>query len=182
MNAKLEYATFGAGCFWCVEAVFQRLQGVQEVVSGYTGGNIKEPTYREICTGLTGHAEVIKIGFNPEVISYAELLEVLWTTHDPTTLNQQGADRGTQYRSAIYYHTEEQRIIAEQSKAEVATTLYDDPIVTEITAAPVFYPAEQSHQNYYNQNGIAPYCRIVINPKVAKLKAKFADKLKNEYV
>jgi len=182
MNNNSEIATFGAGCFWCVEAVFQRLEGVKSVVSGYTGGNIKDPTYREICTGLTGHAEVIRITFDPSVISYELLLEVLWTTHDPTTLNRQGNDRGTQYRSAIYYHSEEQKQVAEKSKAEVATQLWDDPIVTEITAAPIFYPAEEGHQDYYNQNGIVPYCRIVINPKVAKLKSKFAHKLKKEYV
>jgi len=129
MNNNLEIATFGAGCFWCVEAVFQRLEGVKSVVSGYTGGNIKDPTYREICTGLTGHAEVIRITFDPSVISYELLLEVLWTTHDPTTLNRQGNDRGTQYRSAIYYHSEEQKQVAEKSKAEVATQLWDDPIV-----------------------------------------------------
>ena len=178
----MEIATFGAGCFWCVEAVFQRLEGVESVVSGYTGGNIKNPSYKEICTGLTGHAEVIKITFDPAIISYELLLEVLWTTHDPTTLNRQGNDRGTQYRSAIYYHSEEQRLAGELSKAEVATQLWDDPIVTEITSAPIFYPAEDGHQNYYNQNGIVPYCRIVINPKVAKLKSKFANKLKKEYV
>jgi len=135
MNENLRVATFGAGCFWCVEAVFQRLEGVHEVKSGYTGGNIKDPTYKEICTGLTGHAEVVRILFNPEVISYNTLLEVLWTTHNPTTLNQQGADKGTQYRSAIYYHSEEQRKTAIASKAEFATTLWDEPIVTEISEA-----------------------------------------------
>lgn len=181
MEKKLELATFGAGCFWCVEAVFQRLKGVQRVVSGYTGGSIKNPTYREVCSGLTGHAEVVQITFDPSVISYEELLQVLWISHDPTTLNQQGADRGTQYRSAIYYHDEAQKQAAERSKAQVATTLWSDPIVTEISPAEVFYVAEADHQNYYNDHGIAPYCRIVISPKISKLKAKFAHKLKEEY-
>jgi len=181
MTDKNKYATFGAGCFWCVEAVFQRLEGVSEVISGYTGGNIANPSYREICTGLTGHAEVVRISYDPSIISYRELLEVLWTTHDPTTLNRQGADKGTQYRSAIYYHDDEQQQDAIWSKDNVATKIWSDPIVTEITAAPEFYHAEADHQDYYNQNGMQPYCRIVINPKVAKLKEKFSKKLKSEY-
>ena len=177
----MKKATFGAGCFWCVEAVFQRLEGVTNVLSGYMGGKIKNPTYREICSGLTGHAEVIQIEYDESIISYDVLLDVLWTTHNPTTLNQQGADRGTQYRSVIFYHDDDQRATAEISKAEVATLAWDDPIVTEISPAEVFYEGEKEHQNYYNDHKIAPYCRIVINPKVAKLKAKFAHKLKKEY-
>lgn len=179
-NKNYDIATFGAGCFWCVEAVFQRLKGVHKVESGYMGGNTPDPTYREICTGMTGHAEVAQITYDPEVISFEELLEVLWTTHDPTTLNRQGNDKGTQYRSAIFYHNEEQKAIAEKSKEEVATKLYDDPIVTEITAASKYYPGEPYHQDYYNRNGYAPYCRFVIAPKVSKLRKTFAHKLKEE--
>lgn len=175
-------ATFGAGCFWCVEAVFQRLQGVEKVVSGYMGGNIKNPTYREISSGLTGHAEVIQITFDDNIISFEELLEVLWATHDPTTLNQQGADRGTQYRSAIFYHDDDQKSTAEKSKAEVATLVWNNPIVTEISKATEFYIGEEYHQNYYNTNKSAAYCSIVINPKLSKLRSKFAHKLKEEYV
>ena len=182
MEKNLELATFGAGCFWCVEAVFQRLQGVEKVVSGYTGGSIKNPTYREVCSGLTGHAEVIQISFDPTVISFKELLELLWVSHDPTTLNRQGADRGTQYRSAIYYHNEEQKKEAENSKRNIASALWKDPIVTEVSPAQVFYPAEEGHQDYYNSNSIDPYCRVVINPKITNLKNKFAHKLKPEYV
>ncbi|NNF21517.1 MAG: peptide-methionine (S)-S-oxide reductase MsrA [Saprospiraceae bacterium] len=174
-----EIATFGAGCFWCVEAVFQELQGVFKVESGYMGGSVKNPTYREICTGTTGHAEVAQITYDPQVISFEELLEVLWTTHDPTTLNRQGADRGTQYRSAVFYHNEEQRKLAEKSKANVATKIWDDPIVTEISEVSKFYVAEDYHQNYYKYNPNAGYCRVVINPKLTKLREKFADKLKS---
>jgi len=182
MDNKIRYATFGAGCFWCVEAVFQRLKGVTEVTSGYTGGAVQNPSYREVCSGLTGHAEVVRIAYEPEIIKYDELLQILWTTHDPTTLNRQGADKGTQYRSAIYYHSEQQKKSAELSKANIATQIWDDPIVTEITEAPKFYPAELDHQDYYNQNSIQPYCRIVINPKIAKLKSKYTSLLKPEYV
>lgn len=175
----METATLGAGCFWCVEAVFQELKGVNAVISGYTGGHVKNPTYEEICRGTTGHAEVTQITFDPEVISFEEILEVFWTTHDPTTLNQQGYDIGTQYRSAVYYHNDTQKAIAEKSKAEVATQLWDDPIVTEITALPKFYEAEDYHQNYYSLNPNQGYCRAVINPKMAKFRAKFAHKLKS---
>ncbi|MBK8832062.1 MAG: peptide-methionine (S)-S-oxide reductase MsrA [Saprospiraceae bacterium] len=177
-SMNTEIATFGAGCFWCVEAVFQELKGVLKVESGYMGGAIPNPTYREVCTGTTGHAEVTRITFDPTVISYEELLEVLWTTHDPTTLNRQGADAGTQYRSAIFYHSEEQKSKAEKSKKEVATTIWDSPIVTEIVAADTFYPAEEYHQDYYALNPNAGYCRAVISPKVAKVRATFTDKLK----
>jgi peptide-methionine (S)-S-oxide reductase len=175
---KLEVATFGAGCFWCVEAVFQQMAGVRTVVSGYMGGHVDNPTYREICTGTTGHAEVAQITFDPEQISYATLLEVLWVSHDPTTLNRQGADKGTQYRSAIFYHSDAQREEAIKSKKEVAPTFWSDPIVTEITAASTFYEAEKYHQNYYNENKNVGYCRIVISPKIGKVRQKFAQKLK----
>ncbi len=178
----MKKATFGAGCFWCVEAVFQRLEGVTNVVSGYMGGKVKNPTYREICSGLTGHAEVIQIEYDESIISYEVLLDVLWATHNPTTLNQQGADRGTQYRSVIFYHDDDQRAIAEISKAEVAPLVWDDPIVTEISPAEVFYEGEEEHQNYFNDHKTDTYCSIVINPKIAKLKAKFAHKLKKDYV
>ena len=176
---KTEIATFGAGCFWCVEAVFQELKGVISVESGYMGGSTANPTYRYVCTGNTGHAEVTQVTFDPAVISYDELLEVLWTTHDPTTLNRQGADAGTQYRSAIFYHDEEQKVKAEKSKAEVATKLWDKPIVTQIVPADTFYPAEGYHQDYYANNPNAGYCQIVINPKIQKVRSKFSDKLKN---
>ena len=177
-DTNLETAYFGAGCFWCVEAVFQEIQGVYTVESGYMGGQTENPTYREICTGTTGHAEIVKLTFDPETISYAELLEILWTTHDPTTLNRQGADRGTQYRSAIFYANENQKSAAEKSKAEVATQIWDDRIVTEITPVSTYYPAEDYHQNYYKYNPNQGYCQVVINPKIRKVREKFADKLK----
>lgn len=179
---NLKKAIFGAGCFWCVEAVFQRLEGVTDVESGYIGGETDNPTYRDICTGLTGHAEVIRFSYDEEVISFDELLEIFWTTHDPTTLNRQGADKGTQYRSAIFYQDEDQKIKALDSKENVATKIWEDPIVTEITEATTFYKAEVYHQNYFNAHKTAPYCSVVINPKVAKLKQKFSHKLKQEYV
>jgi peptide-methionine (S)-S-oxide reductase len=177
-NTTVEVATFGAGCFWCVEAVFQELQGVLKVESGYMGGSTEDPSYREVCSGTTGHAEVARITFDPSVISYEELLEVLWTTHDPTTLNRQGADVGTQYRSAIFYYSEEQKQKAEDSKAKVAPTIWDKPIVTEIVPADKFYSAEDYHQNYYANNQNAGYCQIVINPKILKVRSKFSNKLK----
>lgn len=173
-----ETAVFGAGCFWCVEAVFQQLNGVIKVESGYMGGKTLNPTYREVCSGTSGHAEVARITYDPDVITYEELLEVLWTTHDPTTLNRQGADAGTQYRSAIFYLNDDQRIQAQTSKANVATKIWDKPIVTEIVPASTFYPAENYHQNYYNNNPEAGYCVMVINPKIKKVREKFADKLK----
>jgi len=166
--SSLEIASFGAGCFWCVEAVFENLDGVQDVVSGYMGGEVKDPTYREVCTGTTGHAEITQITFDPAVISYETLLDWLWRSHNPTTLNQQGADKGTQYRSAIFYHSEAQRETAEASKA-AAQKDFDRPIVTEITEASVFYPAEDYHQDYYRLNKAAPYCQMVIRPKLKKL-------------
>ncbi len=176
----METTTLGAGCFWCVEAVFQQLKGIVSVTSGYMGGHVKNPSYKEVCNETTGHAEVAQIAFNPALISYSDLLEVFWTTHDPTTMNRQGNDIGSQYRSAIYYHSEGQRVIAEKSKAEEATKLWDNEIVTEITLASVFYIAENYHQNFYASNTEYGYCRIIINPKLEKVHKKFADKLKEQ--
>ena len=174
-------ATFGNGCFWCTEAVFQRLNGVEKVAPGYSGGQTESPTYKDVCTGTTGHAEVIQITYRPEVISFAELLEVFWKTHDPTTLNRQGADVGTQYRSAVFYHNEEQRMDAEQLKEKLdASGAFSSPIVTEITPYETFYEAEVDHHNYFNLNGNQGYCRAVIQPKVEKFVEVFADKLKNQ--
>ncbi|MDY7393821.1 peptide-methionine (S)-S-oxide reductase MsrA [Aureibaculum sp. 2210JD6-5] len=174
-----ELATFGNGCFWCTEAIFQQLEGVSKVESGYAGGSVKNPTYKEVTTGTTGHAEVIRLSFDPKVISYTELLEVFFSTHDPTTLNRQGADVGTQYRSAIFYHNEEQKNAAEAMLAALEKeNIFDDPIVTEITALNNYYPAEDYHQNYYNNNKNQGYCRAVINPKLEKFKKQYKDKLK----
>ena len=171
-----DIATFGAGCFWCVEAIFQDIKGVTDVVSGYSGGRVKNPTYAEVCTGNTGHAEVCQIYFDPEIISYKELLNVFWRTHDPTTLNRQGADVGTQYRSVIFYHNEEQRKLAEESKRETDRSgLYKKPLVTEITAFEQFYPAEEYHQDYFNQNPNQPYCQFNIDPKVKKFRKQFKE-------
>jgi peptide-methionine (S)-S-oxide reductase len=178
-SGTTEVATFGAGCFWCTEAVFQQLKGVQKVVSGYSGGTVKNPTYQQVCSGTTGHAEVVQVTFDPKVVTYDELLEVFWQTHDPTTLNRQGNDEGTQYRSVIFYHGEEQRRRAEHYKEKLSKAgIFKDPIVTEISKAGEFYAAEGYHQNYYNQNGKAPYCAYVIKPKVDKVKKVFKDKLK----
>ena len=165
-----EKATFGAGCFWCVEAVFQRLEGVKDVVPGYCGGDKDNPTYKEICTGMTGHAEVAQITFDPTTISFDELLNMFWQSHDPTTPNRQGNDVGTQYRSAIFYHNEEQRSAAEGSKEKFDNSeIFSNQIVTEIIALDQFWPAEDYHNNYYNNNPNQPYCRIVIKPKLDKL-------------
>lgn len=180
MSEKTDTAIFGAGCFWCVEAIFQRLKGVESIESGYTGGTVENPTYKQVCTGETGHAEVAKIIFNPDVISFNELLEVFWTTHDPTTLNQQGADIGTQYRSAVFYLNDEQKMQAEKSKSEIATQIWNGSIVTEITPLKKYYKAEDYHQNYFNQNSDQSYCRFVINPKLEKFRKKFRDKIKDE--
>jgi peptide-methionine (S)-S-oxide reductase len=178
MNTN-QLATFGAGCFWCVEAVFQRLKGVSKVQSGYSGGHKDNPTYNEVCSETTGHAEVCQVTFDPEIISFEELLKVFWKTHDPTTLNQQGADRGTQYRSAIFYHDDEQKEIAESMKAELdSAKVFNKPIVTEITKFDKFFEAEAYHNNYYDNNPAQPYCSFVITPKVRKLETYFADKLK----
>lgn len=176
---KPDTATLGAGCFWCVEAIFEELNGVQSVVSGYSGGKIANPTYREVCSGLTGHAEVVQITYDPDVISFAEILEVFWQTHDPTTLNRQGADVGTQYRSAIFYHNDAQKKTAEELKQKLNESgAFNSPIVTEISAFTNFYPAEDYHQEYYANNGNEGYCRIVIKPKMDKFRKVFADKLK----
>ena len=176
---ELEVATFGAGCFWCVEAVFQNLVGVESVVSGYAGGHVKNPSYREVTMGDTGHAEVAQIKYDPKKITFDELLEVFWQTHDPTTLNRQGADTGTQYRSVIFYHNEEQKRLAEKYKKELdKSSAFENPIVTEIIALDRFYVAEDYHQNYYNLNSDQPYCSFVIVPKLEKLKKVFKDKLK----
>ena len=180
MSEKTDTAILGAGCFWCVEAIFQRLKGVESIESGYTGGTVENPTYKQVCTGETGHAEVTKIIFNPDVISFNDLLEVFWTTHDPTTLNQQGADIGTQYRSAVFYLNDEQKRQAEKSKSEIATQIWDGTIVTEITPLKKYYKAEDYHQNYFNQNSDQSYCRFVINPKLEKFRKKFKDKIKDE--
>lgn len=172
-------ATLGNGCFWCTEAIFQSLNGVESAVSGYSGGLTENPTYKEVCTGQTGHAEVIQIIFDPTVISYEELLEAFWSSHDPTTLNRQGNDVGTQYRSVIFYHNEEQRKIAEDFKTDLnAKKVFPSPIVTEISPAVKFYKAEDYHQQYFELNGSEPYCTYVIKPKLEKFKKAFADKMK----
>src|SRR6202142_2089894 len=170
-------ATLAGGCFWCLEAVFQRLRGVERVVSGYMGGQMPNPDYKSVCTGTTGHAEVVQVHFDPAQISFENLLEVFFAIHDPTTLNQQGNDRGTQYRSAIYFHSAEQQTAAEKAIAAEAAN-WADPIVTEVTAAQTFYPAETYHQNYYEQNSYQPYCQYVVAPKVKKLVEKFGSRLK----
>lgn len=176
---KTDTATFGNGCFWCTEAIFQDLKGVLKVTSGYSGGRLKNPTYKEVCSGLTGHAECLQIIFNPDEITFEELLEVFWKTHDPTTLNRQGNDVGTQYRSVIFYHDEKQKQLAEHYKKELEEAkIFNNPIVTEITAFDVFYPAENYHQEYYNLNGQEPYCQYVIRPKVEKFRKVFKEKLK----
>lgn len=175
-----QQATFGAGCFWCVEAIYQRVNGVISVESGYSGGNVKNPSYREVTTGRTGHAEVARITFDPSIISFKELLEVFWHTHNPTTLNRQGADVGTQYRSAIFYHDEDQKRIAEQSREKTdASDLWEDPIVTEVSPLENYYKAEDYHQNYYDNNPNAGYCSVVIAPKIAKFKKDFPHLLKD---
>lgn len=179
MIDNLEIATLGSGCFWCTEAFFLPVKGIKSVVSGYSGGKIKNPTYKEVCSGLTGHAEVIQVTFNPSIISYSEILEIFWNTHDPTTLNKQGADEGTQYRSVVYYHTDEQRKIASAYKAQLNQSgVYKNPIVTEISPFTVFYPAEEYHQNYFELNPNQGYCAYVIKPKVKKFKKQFEAKLK----
>jgi peptide-methionine (S)-S-oxide reductase len=176
---RTETATLAGGCFWCLEAVYELLAGVTSVKSGYVGGHTENPTYEQVCRGTTGHAEVVQITYDPDVISYADLLDVFFTIHDPTTKDRQGADVGTQYRSAIFYHTPEQRETAEAVMAELASEgIWDDPILTELAPFETFYPAEDYHQGYYRANGEQPYCSVIISPKVAKLRAKFAHKLK----
>jgi len=178
-NDSLKKATFGSGCFWCTEAVFERVKGVHSVVSGYAGGTVENPTYEQVCTGTTGHAEVTQITYDPEVISYDELLQIFWRTHDPTTLNRQGNDVGTQYRSVIFYHDDEQKQLAEKYKEELnASGAWEDPIVTEIVPLSVFYEAEDYHQNYYENNPNQGYCSFVIAPKLEKFEKVFKEKLK----
>jgi peptide-methionine (S)-S-oxide reductase len=178
-KTKMEVATFGNGCFWCTEAIFQDLKGVQSAVSGYSGGQVENPTYKQVCTGNTGHAEVLQITYDPAVITFDELLEVFWQTHDPTTLNRQGNDIGTQYRSAIFYHNETQKKLSEEYKKKLNESgAFSKPIVTEIVPFKKFYKAEDYHQNYYNLNGEQPYCSMVIKPKVDKFKKVFKEKLK----
>lgn len=179
-DINLETATLAGGCFWCVEAVFDDLEGVEDVISGYTGGHKANPTYQEVCTGDTGHAEAVRITFNPQIISYADLLRIFFTVHDPTTLNRQGNDVGTQYRSAIFYHNDVQKEVAAQIRDEIAAAgLYENPIVTEITPAGEFWPAENYHQEYFANNPNQPYCAAVVAPKVAKFRQKFASRLKS---
>ncbi len=179
MENNLEVITLGAGCFWCVEAIFQNLQGVEKVVSGYSGGHIKNPAYREVCLGVTGHAEVCQLTFDPAVITVEEILQVFWETHDPTTLNRQGNDTGTQYRSAVFYHTEEQKQIAELYMNELNKSgAFKYPIVTEITPYTNFYDAEDHHQNYFNLHSEESYCQYVVRPKVEKFRKLFGDKMK----
>jgi len=174
-----EIATLAGGCFWCLEAVFDELRGVEEVESGYSGGQVANPTYHQVCDGTTGHAEVVQLTFDPLQISFKEILEVFFTIHDPTTLNRQGADIGTQYRSAIFYHAPEQKAIAEQVIGEIdAAKIWDDPIVTEVAPFSMFYRAEDYHQEYYANNSNQPYCRAVVAPKVQKFRKYFTEKLK----
>jgi len=176
---KIDTITLGAGCFWCVETIFQNLKGVQTVVSGYSGGDVINPAYREVCEGTTGHAEVCMITYDTTIISLVDLLEVFWKVHDPTTLNRQGADMGTQYRSVIFYHNKNQKKIAEEYKTKLDNSgIWNNPIVTEISPSINFYPAENKHQNYYNLNRNEGYCRMVITPKVDKFKKIFSNKLK----
>lgn len=179
MSIGTDTITFGAGCFWCVEAVFQQVKGVTKVTSGYMGGKLKNPTYREVCSGLTGHAEVCQLVFDSKVVSVDKLLEIFWQTHDPTTLNRQGHDIGTQYRSAVFFHNEEQKTKATSWKKQLNDKkVFPNPIVTEITQASTFYPAEDYHQNYFQENGEEPYCQVVIKPKMDKFLKEFKSVLK----
>jgi peptide-methionine (S)-S-oxide reductase len=178
MDKPSDVATLGGGCFWCLEAVFEQVRGVERVQSGYSGGRVAQPTYEHVCTGSTGHAEVVQLTFDPAVISFRTLLEIFFATHDPTTLNRQGADVGTQYRSAIFYHTPEQQQIAESLIAELnAARIWDAPIVTQVVPCEAFYPAEDYHQGYFRDNPAQGYCRVVIAPKVAKFRKQFAQQL-----
>lgn len=178
-SIKTETATFGTGCFWCTEAIFQQLKGVLKVTSGYSGGHVANPSYEQVCSKTTGHAEVIQIVYDPVVISYDELLEVFWQTHDPTTLNRQGADEGPQYRSVVFYHSQEQKEKTEKYKASLDKSgAFDAPIVTEISPYKNFYPAEDYHQNFYNNNTGYGYCRVVIRPKLDKFEKVFKDKIR----
>jgi peptide-methionine (S)-S-oxide reductase len=180
-DRDIEIATLAGGCFWCLEAVFDQLQGVERSESGYAGGHVTDPTYQQVCTGMTGHAEVVQVTFDPRLLAYRDLLNVFFAIHDPTTLNRQGADVGTQYRSAIYFHSPEQRETAEQVIAELtAAAIWDDPIVTEVAPLTEFYPAEDYHSDYFLRNPAQPYCQAVIAPKVAKFRKHFLDKLKRQ--
>jgi peptide-methionine (S)-S-oxide reductase len=180
-TGKKEVATLAGGCFWCLEAVYNDLRGVEKVVSGYSGGRVPNPSYEEVCKGTTGHAEVVQITFDPQALSFKELLEVFFTIHDPTTLNRQGADVGTQYRSAIFYHSPEQKEVADKVIAEInAAKIWNSPIVTEVTKLSAFYPAEEYHQRYYERNPNQGYCRVVIEPKVIKFRKQFMSKLKKQ--
>ena len=180
MTSLSEVATFAGGCFWCLEPLFDDLKGVSKVESGYMGGSVLNPSYKEICTGTTGHAEVIQITFEPAIITFHQLITVFWTMHDPTTLNRQGNDKGTQYRSAIFYHSDEQKNIAEETKKSIAEQVWEDPIVTEITAATTFTKAEEYHQNYFNTNPNQPYCSFVIQPKLVKFRKQFESMRKSK--
>src|SRR5687768_6882240 len=178
-DPQSEVATLAGGCFWCLEAVYDQLEGVLDVKSGYAGGHVENPSYRAVCSGTTGHAEVVQITFDPGRIAFRDLLDVFFTIHDPTTLNRQGEDVGTQYRSAIYYHTPEQQATAEEAIAALeAGTVWDHPIVTEVTPAPTFYPAEDYHQQYFENNPYQPYCRVVVAPKVAKFRKQHLARLR----
>ncbi len=178
----MEIATIGGGCFWCTEAIFKRLNGVEEVTSGYAGGARQDPSYEQVTTGVTGHAESIQVEFDPSIISYAKLIEIFFNLHDPTTLNRQGADEGTQYRSVIFYHSEAQREIAEKVRDEIADSgLYHDPIITEIVPFEAFYTAEEYHQNFYETNKNQGYCSYVITPKIHKLLKEYSEEVKEEY-
>lgn len=178
MNKNSEYATLGGGCFWCIEAVFSEVRGIHTAISGYSGGTVKNPTYREVTSGRTGHAEVVQLEFDPEVISYRDILTIFFHLHDPTTLNRQGADVGTQYRSVIFYHNEEQEKVAHEVFREIdRSDLWDNPLVTEISPLQEFYRAEDYHQDYYANNPNQPYCTFVISPKMSKLRKLFKDKL-----
>ena len=179
MSEQREVATLGGGCFWCLDGIFRDLKGVEKVESGYAGGQAKNPSYRDVCSGTTGHAEVVQVTFDPAVVSFRDLLGVFFTIHDPTTLNQQGADVGTQYRSVILYHSDEQRRTAEQVISELTDAkLWDDPIVTQVVPFTAYYPAEEYHQDYFAQNPDQPYCRVVIEPKVSKFRKRYLDRLK----
>ncbi|NQU86475.1 MAG: peptide-methionine (S)-S-oxide reductase MsrA [Mariniphaga sp.] len=179
MSKELEKATLGGGCFWCTEAIYKQLNGIESVMPGYSGGHIKNPSYKEVCTGRTGHAEVVQVEFDPTVVSYTEVLEVFFSTHNPTTLNRQGADVGTQYRSAVFFHSEEQKQIAEKViNLFEEVNVYKEPIVTEVTGFDKFYPAEDYHKNYFAQNKNQPYCQMVVAPKIEKFEKIFKDKLK----
>src|SRR5690554_3458599 len=176
-----ELATLGGGCFWCLEAAYGAVEGIEAVQSGYAGGDVPNPSYQQVCTGRTGHAEVVQLRYAPEVIGYRDLLEIFFTLHDPTTLNRQGADVGTQYRSVIFHHDEEQRRIAEELMRELSEAgIWQDPIVTQLEPLPTFYPAEDYHRDYYVRNTEQPYCQVVIAPKLSKLRQKFAARLKSE--